>query len=43
MKKLLILLALTITFSMNGQWSYNGSGIQSSTNNASGDYSTAMG
>ena len=45
MKKLLTLLALTITFSMNAQWSYNsnGVGIQSSTNNASGSRSTAMG
>ena len=45
MKKLFTLLALTITFSMNAQWSYNsnGSGIQSSSNNASGYQSTAMG
>ena len=44
MKKLFTLLALTITFSMNAQiWSYNGSGIQSSTNSAIGTYSTAMG
>ena len=45
MKKLFTLLALTISFSMNAQWSYNsnGVGIQSSTNNASGIYSTAMG
>ena len=45
MKKLFTLLALTTTFSMNAQWSYNsnGVGIQSSTNNASGIYSTAMG
>ena len=45
MKKIFTLLALTISFSMNAQWSYNsnGSGIQSSTNNASGIYSTAMG
>ena len=47
MKKIFTLLALTITFSMNAQWSYNsnvqGSGIQSSTNTASGEYSTAMG
>ena len=45
MKKLFTLLALTITFSMNAQWSYNsnGVGIQSSTNNASGSFSTSMG
>ena len=45
MKKPFTLLALTITFSMNAQWSYNsnGTGIQRSTNNASGYYSTAMG
>ena len=45
MKKLFTLLALIITFSMNAQWSYNsnGSGIQSSSNNASGYQSTAMG
>ena len=45
MKKLLTLLALTISFSMNAQWSYhpNGSGIQSATNNASAYESTAMG
>ena len=43
MKKLLTFLALTISFSMNAQWNYNGSGIQSSTNNANGTYSTAMG
>ena len=45
MKKLFTLLALTISFSMNAQWSYgSGSmGIQSSGNNASGQRSTAMG
>ena len=45
MKKLFTLLALTITFSMNAQWSYNSgsTGIQSSTNNASGSRAIAMG
>ena len=45
MKKLFTLLALTISFSMNAQWEHNTDswGIQSSTNNASGYYSTAMG
>ena len=45
MKKLFTLLALTISFSMNAQWSYNSSstGIQSSTNDASGARAIAMG
>jgi len=45
MKKLFTLLALTITFSMNAQWSYNSgsTGIQSSTNDASGARAIAMG
>jgi hypothetical protein len=45
MKKIFTLLALTITFSMNAQWSYNesSSGIESDSNNAIGSYSTAMG
>ena len=45
MKKLFTLLALTISFSMNAQWSYNSgsTGIQSSTNNASGARAIAMG
>ena len=45
MKKIFTLLALTISFSMNAQWEHNTDswGIQSSTNNASGYYSTAMG
>ena len=45
MKKLFTLLALTITFSMNAQWSYNsnGSGIQSPSNDAGGYRSTAIG
>ena len=45
MKKLFTLLALTISFSMNAQWSYNsnGSGIQSPSNDAGGYRSTAIG
>ena len=45
MKKLFTILALTITFSMNAQWSYNSgsTGIQSSTNDASGARAIAMG
>ena len=45
MKKLFTLLALTMSFSMNAQWSYNSSstGIQSSTNDASGARAIAMG
>jgi hypothetical protein len=45
MKKLFTLLALTISFSMNAQWSYNSTstGIQSSTNDASGSRAIAMG
>lgn len=45
MKKILSLLAITISFSMNAQWSFNsnGVGIQSPSNNASGNYSTSMG
>ena len=45
MKKLFTLLALTISFSMNAQWSYNSgsTGIQSSTNDASGARAIAMG
>ena len=45
MKKIFTLLALTISFSMNAQWSYNesSSGIESDSNNAIGTASTAMG
>ena len=45
MKKLFTLLVLSITFSMNAQWSYNSgsTGIQSSTNDASGSRAIAMG
>ena len=43
MKKLLTLLALTISFSINAQWYTNGTGIQSLSNSAIGSYSISMG
>ena len=43
MKKLLTLLALTISFSINAQWYTNGTGIQSLSNDAIGSYSISMG
>jgi hypothetical protein len=45
MKKLFIILALTVGFSMNAQWVYNSnnSGIQTQNASASGFTSTAMG
>ncbi|MDA9239387.1 hypothetical protein N9P00_02720, partial [Flavobacteriaceae bacterium] len=45
MKNIFTILALTIGFSMNAQWTYNSnwSGIQTDYATASGIYSTAMG
>jgi hypothetical protein len=45
MKKLFIILALTVGFSMNAQWVYNSNytGVQTQSVTASGAFSTAMG